>query len=162
VANMKSSLPKTGAQTERGKSLVGISPQKQTTFGFVPGTFLEWRDIGYRALQEQVAESYPTQGEYADVLGQTNGDTSLRLRRGDDDHGRPQRAFLEMVMALAMKPGGLEGFCARVLREKRMHLEPDELPTETETIRGMAAFMSEKQRRAVERDHGWPEGWLDR
>lgn len=159
MATMSNGVARPLAEKEPNKSLGAVSTQGAFDF---QKRLPEWIDIGYRALREQSAISFQSQGEHADACGMMNGDFSLRIRRAPDDKMRTQRAYLEMLMVLATVPGGLEGWCARVLREKGVRLEPERPPSDAETWRALAAEMTDKRKRQLEHERGWPEGWLDR
>lgn len=160
-STMSAAMPARGAETEPNQFLGDVSPGHQTGFQF-PRNLRDWFDLGLRGLQQQVAAGWESQGAYADDCGLMNGDCSLRLRNAPDDKGRPQQPLFKMLMALLLKPGAFVAWCAPLLRELGFEIVPLRLPSAEETARALAAEMTEKQKRRLERERGWPEGWLDR
>lgn len=155
--NMNRSVPEGATETERYKGLIPVSPQ--TAMELRP--YLEWREIVYRALRDSVDEGYLKRSTFADDVGKTTGEVSLRLRHADDDRGYQQLAPIDYLATLALKPGALERFIAELAEAKGLKLESAHPLTPEEKLKIIAAELTEKRRRQLERENNLPSGALE-
>jgi hypothetical protein len=123
--------------------------------------YLTWRDRIYLAAQIVVDEFWEKQGTFADTVGKSNGETSKRLHRKDnEDHGDPLTMPADWLAHFAMKRGALERFCELLLLDKGVRLEAIDLPTPDEVAVAALAELPEHRRRQIEKEKGWPKGHL--
>jgi hypothetical protein len=122
--------------------------------------YLDWRERVYRAAQSVVDEFWIKQSDFADDVGKSTGETSKRLHRRENDQGDPLTMPADWLARFAQKPGALERFCELLLVDKRVRLEPIDLPTSEEIADAALAELPDHRRRQLEKEKGWPKGHL--
>lgn len=160
VNRMGNTLPEASHETAGTNGFRVVSP-KQTALNL--RTFAEWREIVYAAVRAGVGKAYDKQSAFADDVGKSGSVVSKRLNHKPDDEGNDMLAPLDYLatLACAEEPYGLETALALMLKEKGYRIVPIEPPSEAEQKRALARELPEHRRRQVEREQGWPEGWID-
>jgi hypothetical protein len=100
--------------------------------------YLEHREIVYAALAHAVDEGFSKLSDFADDVGKSTSEVSLRLRRAEDSKGYAQTSPLDFVATLAMRPGAREVFLRDLSQAWGYRLEPLRQATPEEKLRAVA------------------------
>lgn len=122
--------------------------------------FLSHREIVYGALNAAIEEGWTKQSDFADDVGMSTRDVSLRLRHAECSKGYPQLAPVDWLAWIATRPVARERFLRSLAREWGYRVEPERPPTDGELLAIVAGELSEKRRRQLERERHLPEGSL--
>lgn len=145
--------------------LGNVTPRDQSEFWFarkMPKTPAQVREVLYSALRAAIKATFKTQAKYADAVGMSNAEVSLRVRHADDNKGYQQCATFEMASNLAHLPGGVEAFFDAAVSALGGRIVWSEEPTPEQKVAAMRQWMTPDARRAAEEQMGWPKGCLDR
>ncbi len=167
------SVPFTGAQSLPQESLGAIGTSNSGPL-FSQAPVRESREeaaqldaqaraaIADAAMQDGVDVGWSKRSDFGDDLGQDTSQVSLALNRKPDKRLKVQTWDSTYVVQLMERPAALFRFIQRLgtpFGIQSIMVDPTD---EGHIRRELARELPEKRKRQFEREHGLPEGWLER
>ncbi len=118
--------------------------------------------IADAAMQDAVDAGWTKRSDFADDLGEQTSQVSLELNRAKDKRLKTQTWNSNYVVQLMQRPAALFRFIQRLGEPFGIQSVMIDPRDEGAIRRELARELPERRRRAFEREHGLPEGWLDR